>query len=157
MSAGAPPSSQFSKDVEGGSAKDDGCAEIDVDGKKHDDTDDGYDDPNRLNCLPAFRGLLSDNWVTVSNTSDPITIEPFASVFITETGLPVGWTQVSADCTINGEPFGGTEGISAQPGDAVVCTFTNEFTPPQPTLTLVISSPEGFDVLEFLWRNDVTR
>ncbi len=71
MSAGAPPSSQFSKDVEGGSAKDDGCAEIDVDGKKHDDTDDGYDDTNRLNRLPAFRGLLSDNWVTLVHRPSP--------------------------------------------------------------------------------------
>ena len=71
MSAGAPPSNQFSKDVEGGSAKDDGCAEIDVDGKKHDDTDDGYDDTNRLNRLPAFRGLLSDNWFMLVHRPSP--------------------------------------------------------------------------------------
>jgi len=42
--------------------------------------------------------------------------------------VPAGWVLDFAECTINGGPPGPTDGLLIDPGDEVVCTFTNEFT-----------------------------
>ncbi|MFF3065816.1 VWA domain-containing protein [Oerskovia sp. NPDC057915] len=65
--------------------------------------------------------------VTGSNTATPITVRPGVTYTVSESGLPEGYVQTAAACTIVEQPRGLT--FTLQRLDTASCSFTNADTP----------------------------